>query len=355
MMRVIFLPFFKKNPYQELLKAALEGQGVEVFAGQRHRLFSLWRALRSHGKPGVIHLHWQHPFLLASTRFRTMLKSSLFVLEVLLVKAVGVKLVWTVHNLHAHEKIFQRSELFFGKLLAGLSNRLIVHSHSAVETVTAAFGQKKAGKISVIPHASFIGYYRSSLNRDQARQRLKIEPDRLVFLNFGIIRAYKGVEHLIESFKGWPYPDALLLLVGTFYTEEMAHTIRGQVQGCCNIKIVSQYVADDDLHIYFNAADAVVLPYEHILASSVAVLAMSFARPVVAPALEFMQEIVGEGDNFLFDPRQPQGLLDALKRVDGCRAELAERGRRNYEHIKPLTWEAMARQTAAVYRGVQGE
>lgn len=354
-MRVIFLPFFRKNPYQKLLKTALERQGVRVVAGQRHRFFSLWRALCSRGKPGVIHLHWQHPFLLAATKFRTLLKSTLFMLEVLLVKAVGIRLVWTVHNLHAHEKIFQGTELFFGKILARLSNRLIVHSQSAVEEVTAAFGQKKAGKISVIPHASFIGYYCSSLKRDQARQRLGIEPDRLVFLNFGIIRAYKGVEHLIESFKKWPHPEALLLLVGTFYTEEMAHTIRGQVQGCGNIKIVSQYVADDDLQIYFNAADAVVLPYENILASSVAVLSMSFARPVVAPALEFMREIVGEEDNFLFDPRQPQGLLDALNRVGDCRSELTDRGRRNYERIKPLTWEAMARQTAGVYREVLGE
>jgi glycosyltransferase involved in cell wall biosynthesis len=354
-MRVLFLPFFRKNPYQKLLKAALERQGVGVFAGARHRFFSLWLSLRSHGKPEVIHLHWQHPFLLASTRFRTLVKSGLFVLEVLLVKAAGVKLVWTVHNLHAHEKIFHRIELFFGKILARLSNRLMVHSQGAVGTVTAAFGPKNAAKISVIPHASFIGYYRSRLNRDQARQRLKIEPDRLVFLGFGIIRAYKGVEHLIETFKKWAHPGALLLLVGTFYTEEMARTIRGQAKNCGNIKIVSQYVADDDLHIYFNAADAVVLPYEHILASSVAVLAMSFARPVVAPALKFMQEIVGEGDNFLFDPRQPQGLLEALKRVDGCRAELARRGRRNYARIKPVTWEAMARQTAEVYRGVQDE
>jgi beta-1,4-mannosyltransferase len=355
MMRVLFLPFFKKNPYQKLLKAALEGQGIEVFSAQRHRLFSLWRSLRTHGRPGVIHLHWQHPFLLASTKFRTLLKSGLFVLEVLLVKAVGVKLVWTVHNLHAHEKIFHRTELFFGKLLARLSNRLIVHSQGAVDTVTAAFGPKNAAKISVIPHASFIGYYRRRLNRDQARQRLRIEPDRLVFLSFGIIRAYKGLEHLIDSFKEWAHPEARLLLVGTFYTEEMAHTIRGQAKNCGHIKIVSQYVADDDLQVYFNAADAVVLPYENILASSVAVLAMSFARPVVAPALKFMQEIVGEGDNFLFDPRQPQGLLDALKRVDGCRGELAERGRRNYARIKPLTWEAMARQTAEVYQEVRGE
>jgi len=49
------------------------------------------------------------------------------------------------------------------------------------------------------------------------------------------------------------------------------------------IKVFLDFIPDNDIQIYMNAADIIVLPYLDILNSGVAILAMSFGKPVIAP------------------------------------------------------------------------
>ena len=75
-------------------------------------------------------------------------------------------------------------------------------------------------------------------------------------------------------------------------------------------------IQNDELQLYLNAADFVVLPYEQILTSGSAVLAFSFARPIIAPALGGLRDLVQDNVNgFLYDPLAEGALLGALKRA----------------------------------------
>ena len=46
-----------------------------------------------------------------------------------------------------------------------------------------------------------------------------------------------------------------------------------------------RYIPDAELQVWLRAADVVVLPFRDILTSGSAILALSFGRAVVAPAL----------------------------------------------------------------------
>ena len=65
-MRVLFLPdYAAANAYQRALAAELRALGVEVRADptRRRRVLPVMEALRSHGRPDVIHVHWTEPYI----------------------------------------------------------------------------------------------------------------------------------------------------------------------------------------------------------------------------------------------------------------------------------------------------
>ena len=66
----------------------------------------------------IIHLHWQHAFFLGDGKFRMRVKSILSLLQFYFVKLIGIKIVWTLHNLHNHENRYKDIELRCSRHLA---------------------------------------------------------------------------------------------------------------------------------------------------------------------------------------------------------------------------------------------
>lgn len=51
-----------------------------------------------------------------------------------------------------------------------------------------------------------------------------------------------------------------------------------------------------------NAADAVVLPFENVLSSGLALLAMTFGRGLVAPEIGCVEALLNPGGGIGYDP-----------------------------------------------------
>ena len=80
-------------------------------------------------------------------------------------------------------------------------------------------------------------------------------------------------------------------------------------------------------------------------------MALSYAKPVIAPRIGGIEEAVGPADALLYDADQPQGLLDALKHSRTVDAEaLADAARAACDR---LDWGDIAGQTAEVYRSAR--
>ena len=56
------------------------------------------------GNRTFIHFHWTDVYLLGNYKLISIVKSLRFALELCLIKILGIKLVWTVHNLFNHEQ-----------------------------------------------------------------------------------------------------------------------------------------------------------------------------------------------------------------------------------------------------------
>ena len=76
-----------------------------------------------------------------------------------------------------------------------------------------------------------------------------------------------------------------------------------------------KFIPDEEVQVFFHAADVVILPYRAVLTSGSAILAISFGKPVVAPALGLITDLIRDGeDGLLYDPDEPGGLLRAMRR-----------------------------------------
>jgi len=67
------------------------------------------------------------------------------------------------------------------------------------------------------------------------------------------------------------------------------------------------------MQVYLRACDVLVTPYNEVLSSGSAILGLSFGRPVIAPAIGCLKDLIVEGCGFLYDPSQPDGLQDAMR------------------------------------------
>lgn len=354
-MRVLFLPdYTARNPYQSQLANALTDHGVQVRMTNATGRFPLVAAARAREKPDILHLHWTHRLLIGSSRPKNIARSLRTVSEVLAIKRLGVRLVWTVHNLIQHDDPRGPGdpgvELFFQRLLSRLYDRLIVHSRSGRDAVieTYRLNGKLKDKVHIVYHGNYIGAYENSMNRNEARRRLGLEDGRMTYLFFGQVRSYKGVSHLIEQFKQVADSSACLVIAGHPADESRKQRLLEHCSQDERILADLRFIPDDDVQVFMNAADVVVLPYLETLTSAAALLAFSFGKAVIAPRLPYINEVLAGDGGLLYDPEDKDGLLRCMEMASS--ADLASMGRRNLLRAREFDWYRLAGETHEVYR-----
>jgi glycosyltransferase involved in cell wall biosynthesis len=320
------LPF---NPYCELLYGHLEKLGVETVEG-RTRLGWLWRQRR---RVRVLHYHWpERHFDARRTR-----SAVWFALRLLCARALGYRVVWTVHNAAPHEG--ETSGWRLVRAVLGRLATLVVHS-PAGRGALGALGRDAV----VIPHGSYIGHYPDTIKRAAARAQLDLPADARVLLAFGQVRPYKGLDTLARTFAEIETPGVRLVIAGRPVAGGDAGL--GAVRDD-RIRLFLRAVADDEVQVFFAAADIVVLPYRNVLTSGAAMLAFSFGRGVVAPRLGCLADLERSGGAILYDPAAPDGLRRALARA--LLVDTAALGRQARRVARGLSWDAIARRHLTAY------
>lgn len=341
MMTVGFLPWWPENPYQILLKQELNKQGVRVIGNPP---LSLLRLLLGRDGLDVVHVHWPHGLYKNPRQF-------LHVLIMLVAyRLLKNNVVWTVHELDAYESHYPRIDAWFRAVLMKLCCRLFVHGEYTRHEVQARHGFVRP--IDIARHPSYIGWYKDEATREQARQKLGLPETALVYLFFGYVKPYKGVEDLIEAFRSVQESQAILLVVGKPLDEKIRNKIESLASADPRIRTSLGYIADDDIQYYFRAADVVVFPFRHTQTSGSLMLALSYGCPVIAPAIATLPEYIDADCGILFDPTHPENLERALSEAASAPlADMAKAARRQAESLK---WEDMARVHLASYHAVGG-
>jgi glycosyltransferase involved in cell wall biosynthesis len=345
----MLLPDFTDgNPYQRELATALERRGVSVSIASGYPLATAKRILIE--RPSVVHLHWAAPFMISDSAVSSVVKFATLLFAITAAKAFGVEIVWTVHNLREHERRHPRLELLFRSVLVVACDGVIVHCSAAKRAVTEAYGMSSTAseKVTVVPHGNYIDWYENQVDRERARERLGLDREDVVFVHVGQIRPYKQVRYLIEEFDRLDDERAQLVVAGTPISNAVEADIAELSEQEANVTTRFQFVPEDKMQVYLNAADAIVLPYRDILTSGTVLLGMSFGRAIVAPRVGCLPELLDDQAELLYDP-DDGSLHSALEAA--LNADLVALGRANYRNAERLDWDSIAERTHAVYSG----
>jgi beta-1,4-mannosyltransferase len=347
----VFLPMWAEgNPYQNLLARHLEADGVEVIGGNGSSGWLLGPAL-GRWRADVLHFHWVSSLFDRTSLWVTTLRMLAVVGQILLLRILGKRVVWTVHNIVSHESNHRRLTTFGCALVARSVHVIFVHCESAREIVAARYRLSDTEKIVVIPHGHYIDSYSNEVARPAARSALGIEDSGWVVLFLGGVRPHKGVLELIDAFRSLEDPCARLIIAGRPLNQSEDALVRNASADDPRIRYESGFVADDRIQLYYNACDLAVFPYRDALTSGAMVLAMGFGVPCIAPRVGCLPDCIGSDGGFIYEPDDPNGLNNALHSALERRDELPGMGAANRRRAEGWDWQGIAARTFASYRG----
>jgi beta-1,4-mannosyltransferase len=344
----LFIPDMRSgNPYQQLYSDALESAGVNVSFGVRRRFFSITRSIGSGPKPDVVHIHWTHVFFCYGSPFVAFVRALLFLVDVAVTRARGVDIVWTVHNRWNHEGRYVWLDVLNSRVLGRIADSVIAACPAAAGEVRELFRLSER-KVSVIPIGAYDGVSSASPGRNESRAALCLDSDATVFLFFGFVRPYKGILRLISEFESIEDGGARLCIVGRALDEDFRRVIEEAARTDPRIVTRLQYVSDLELEQWLAASDAVVVPFEDVLATSSVLRAMAAERAVIAPRLGCVPSVLDDHGGMLYDPKEEGALGKAIRLALG--ADLEAMGKHNAVRAgSEFSWERIAGETSALY------
>lgn len=280
--------------------------------------FSLRRAC--FGRYDILHVHFPESDLnVCSTAIYAFYRLRRRFVAIDLMRLRGTKVFWTVHNLASHERRHPRLERWFWREWIGRLNGYISLTEGGRTEAMEHFPLLRKLPGFVVPHPHYRGAYGEDPVVD-ARAALGLARNAKVLLAFGNIRRYKNLPLLIDVFRQCCDPDAILYIAGRPHFDlALCEEIRGRAAGDSRIRIEIAEIPDERVHLYFKSADLVVLPYRdvlndrNLLNSGIALLALSFNRPILVPNQGAMRELylqVGPEWVRTFDDDLTPGELD---------------------------------------------
>jgi glycosyltransferase involved in cell wall biosynthesis len=223
---------------------------------------------------------------------------------------------------------------------------VISHTRAGAVRLTDEVGLDP-NHVHVIHHGAFD--YLTRLPEERPLPAELAEADAPVVLFFGLLRPYKGIEVLLDAFRG--IRDAELWIVGM--PRMPLEPLRSRAADAVGaVRFVPRFITDPEIPAYFRRADLVVLPYREIEQSGVLYTALAFAKPLILSAVGGFSELAYEhAAARLVPPGDPEALAGALAELLASaqqRERLAAAARQ--AAAGPYSWDAVAERTLSLYR-----
>lgn len=272
------------NPYQRLLYAEMERLGAQVrYLGRltpsrtlNILLLPAEMAVRRARGARIVHLHWVFGFgLPGGDRFRVSrrLAQAWFVLWLRAARLLGLRVVWTAHNVLPHSPVFA-DDAAARRILVDHCDLVLAHSPAALAGLS---------ELGASPRRSLV--IRHGPMGPAAPAALRVPGSGggpREFLFFGRVAPYKGIEELLAAFNELPAGTAArLTVVGQCDVPDL-RTLLG---AATNVRLRLEHVPEREVPGILADADVVVLPFRQVTTSGSAELALSHARPLIIPDL----------------------------------------------------------------------
>lgn len=217
------------------------------------------------------------------------------------------KIVGLVHNLIPHEARFTDKALTM-RYLRHL-DEVWVLSEAVKEQVLSL---RSDIPVKIHPHPLYT-HFEERLPKKSATEKLGLDPTIPVFLFFGLVRPYKGLDTLIKAFQHLDQP-AQLVVAGEAYEDYTKYTALASDLGISSkVQFHNRYIDDHEIPTFFGAADAVVLPYRRASQSGVTAIALNYELPIIASNVGGLSEYIKNDETgLLAAPGSPEDLAKMM-------------------------------------------
>ena len=164
------------------------------------------------------------------------------------------------------------------------------------------------------PHPLYDNYG-AIISKGDAMRRLNLSQDYSYLLFFGFIRAYKGLDLLLEAFADKQLRNRKLKLIvaGEFYEDEAPYKHQIEKLGIQDdVILYDRFINEDEVGAFFCAADLVVQPYRSATQSGVTQIAYHFDKPMLVTDVGGLSEIVPDGRCGYVVKTEPEAIASAI-------------------------------------------
>ncbi|UYQ94791.1 glycosyltransferase [Chitinophaga horti] len=222
------------------------------------------------------------------------------------------KVIGLMHNLIPHEK--RPGDGPFTRYFVKQCDAFITLSDEVLNDV-----RMLSDKPAICSPHPVYDSFGSAVPAPAALTALGLAPNYKYLLFFGFVRAYKGLDLLLEAMgdvRIAARKDIRLIVAGEFYEDRQPYDeLLQRFQLKDKLVMANEFIPNEMVKYYFSAADAVVQPYRSATQSGISQMAYHFEKPMVVTNVGGLPEIVPNGQAGYVVAPEPAAIAEGILRL----------------------------------------
>lgn len=265
-----------------------------------------------------------------------------------MLKRKNIRVIAIADNILPHEK--RMGDRVLTRYFTKSCDAFVAMSATVLEDLKI-FTQKPS---SFLPHPVY-DIFGEKVSSPIARNHLRLDPNLPLILFFGFIRAYKGLDLLLEAMAVEKLKNSgvKLLLAGEFYEDRDKYDKLIDRLGIReNIIFHTEYIPKEEVKYFFCAANLIVQPYRSATQSGITQIAYHFEKPMLVTRVGGLSEIVKDGLVGYVTPTDPVAIAAAVS--DFFENNREEKFVQSVVREKErFTWSAMVKGIKELYEAIR--
>ena len=227
-------------------------------------------------------------------------------------RVAGIPTVGIVHNIVPHES--RVGDRALARYFVGGCDAFVALT-GTVRDDLSTFLRRQPSVVS--PHPIYDHFGPAPADSPKSRENLGLTSHGEYVLFFGLVRAYKGVDLLLEAMADERIKarGTRLIVAGEFYEDRAAYDAL-VAEHCLENSVIihDRFIPDDEVGNYFQSVDLLVQPYRNATQSGVTPIAYHFELPMVVTNVGGLPAMCPDGVvGYVVEPT-PKSLADGIIR-----------------------------------------
>lgn len=256
----------------------------------------------------------------------------------------GENIVHTIHEVGSHQNNIASTALI--DYVIKRKTKVIFHSKNLLNRFMSLSFAKNC-KCAVIPFGKFetnLLYKRNNIDI-----KLNLKKGKLVFLFYGYLKPYKGLDLLKEAFlKVKTVSDDFYLIIAGAGDDPNLDFFKSE----SNCRVINHFMTDEEMMKLNEIATVNLLPYKSASQSGIIPVSFMFGNPIIATNVGALPEYINNSENGIIVPSgDSNAFADAMLRMINDKPFLLrlQSGARKFGHGDKFDWNNIADETIKFY------